>query len=82
MSALLWCLTCQLELLREDWPQELLDSKECREITNAHGEVLYRGVSVRMGIHWGEPVCELDPVTRRMVRPPFPACAVKVQTNP
>ena len=67
-SALLWCLTCQLELLREDWPQEILDSEECKEITNARGEVIFRGLSVRMGMHWGAPVCEADPVTRRMVR--------------
>lgn len=65
-SALLWCLTVQLELLREDWPQEILDSEEGKEITNARGEILYRGLSVRMGIHWGAPVCEADPITRRM----------------
>ena len=26
----------------------------------------FRGLSVRMGIHWGSPVCEVDPVTKRM----------------
>lgn len=65
-SALLWCLTTQLELLREDWPQEILDSDEGREILDSRGEILYRGLSVRMGIHWGAPVCEADPITRRM----------------
>ncbi|GAA5924129.1 hypothetical protein JCM3775_005601 [Rhodotorula graminis] len=65
-SALLWCLTVQLELLREDWPQEILDSEEGREILDSRGETLYRGLSVRMGIHWGAPVCEADPITRRM----------------
>lgn len=29
--------------------------------------LLYRGLSVRMGIHCGEPVCEVDPITQRMV---------------
>ncbi|GAA6007071.1 uncharacterized protein JCM10292_003450 [Rhodotorula paludigena] len=65
-SALLWCLTVQLELLREDWPQEILDSEEGKEIVDSRGEILYRGLSVRMGIHWGAPVCEADPITRRM----------------
>ncbi|GAA6032485.1 hypothetical protein JCM8097_004783 [Rhodosporidiobolus ruineniae] len=65
-SALLWCLTVQLELLREDWPQEILDSEEGKEILDSRGEVIYRGLSVRMGIHWGAPVCEADPITRRM----------------
>jgi hypothetical protein len=52
--------------LREDWPQEILDSEEGKEILDSRGEVLYRGLSVRMGIHWGAPVCEADPITRRM----------------
>lgn len=51
-SALLWSLTVQIELLREDWPQEILDSEECKEIVNTRGEILYRGLSVRMGIHF------------------------------
>ncbi|KAI5474923.1 adenylate cyclase [Pseudohyphozyma bogoriensis] len=65
-SALLWCLTVQLELLRIDWPQEILDSNEGKEIMSDKGELIYRGLSVRMGIHWGSPVCEADPITRRM----------------
>ncbi|GAA5975300.1 hypothetical protein JCM11641_005929 [Rhodosporidiobolus odoratus] len=65
-SALLWCLTVQLELVREDWPQEILDSEEGKEILDSRGEILYRGLAVRMGIHWGAPVCEADPITRRM----------------
>lgn len=65
-AALLWCLTVQIELLREEWPQEILDSEEGKEILNSSGNTLYRGLSVRMGIHWGSPVCEADPITRRM----------------
>lgn len=65
-AALLWTLTVQIELLREDWPQEILDSDEGKEIRTPQGDVLYRGLSVRMGIHFGSPVCEADPITRRM----------------
>jgi len=65
-SAVLWCLTVQQELLREDWPQEILDSEEGKEIVDSRGEVIYRGLAVRMGMHWGAPVCEADPITRRM----------------
>ena len=65
-SALLWCLTIQLELLQQDWPQEILDSEEGKEIVDSRNKVIYRGLSVRMGIHWGAPVCEADPITRRM----------------
>ncbi|KAI9296677.1 PP2C-domain-containing protein [Neoconidiobolus thromboides FSU 785] len=67
-SALLWCLTMQVHLLDLDWPQEILDSSECQEVYRPNGpkELIYRGLSVRMGIHFGTPVCEPDPVTHRM----------------
>ncbi|GAA94358.1 uncharacterized protein L969DRAFT_96502 [Mixia osmundae IAM 14324] len=65
-AAMLWCFTVQLELLREDWPTSILNSEDGKEVLGANGEMLYRGLSVRMGIHWGQPVCEADPITRRM----------------
>ena len=65
-SALLWCFTVQVQLLQEDWPQEILESEDGKEVFDSNGELIYRGLSVRMGIHWGFPVCEADPITRRM----------------
>lgn len=65
-SALLWCFIIQNQLLNEDWPTEILETNECCEVTDTSGNLIYRGLSVRMGIHWGSPVCELDMVTRRM----------------
>ncbi|CAG8525958.1 3888_t:CDS:10 [Paraglomus occultum] len=67
-SALLWCFTVQEQLLQADWPKEILDSDECKEVYGGrhNNELLYKGLSVRMGIHWGAPVCEIDPITRRM----------------
>lgn len=65
-SALLWCFTIQSALLEVQWPQEILSSVHGQEVTDADGNVIFRGLSVRMGIHWGRPVCELDPVTKRM----------------
>ncbi|ORY87120.1 hypothetical protein BCR37DRAFT_411864 [Protomyces lactucae-debilis] len=66
-SALLWCFTVQTQLLTADWPQEILDSRDGAEIFDEEsGHLLFRGLSVRMGIHWGAPVCEVDPITRRM----------------
>ena len=65
-SAVLWCFTCQLELLKEDWPQSIIDCEDGQELFGQAGELLYRGLSVRMGIHWGQPHCEADPITRRM----------------
>ncbi|OCK75710.1 PP2C-domain-containing protein [Lepidopterella palustris CBS 459.81] len=65
-SALLWCFTIQSQLLEVQWPQEILNSVNCQELLDADGNVIFRGLSVRMGIHWGSPVCEVDPVTKRM----------------
>ncbi|KAK7712907.1 hypothetical protein SLS57_007651 [Botryosphaeria dothidea] len=65
-SALLWCFTIQSQLLDVQWPQEILNSVNGQEVADADGNVIFRGLSVRMGIHWGTPVCEVDPVTKRM----------------
>ncbi|KAJ1024548.1 hypothetical protein NDA13_004479 [Ustilago tritici] len=65
-AALLWCFTVQQQLLQEDWPHEILDSEDGKEVYDQSGELIHRGLSVRMGIHWGRPVCEADPITRRM----------------
>jgi len=68
-SALLWAFSVQLALLHfESWPTEILRTEQCQEKRAADDEetLLYRGISVRMGIHFGEPVCERDPITRRM----------------
>ena len=65
-SALLWAFTIQSQLLEVQWPQEILSSVNGQEVADAEGNVLFRGLSVRMGIHWGQPVCETDPITRRM----------------
>lgn len=68
LSALLWCFTVQTQLLTADWPQEILDSADGREIRDEEqtATTIYRGISVRMGVHWGSPVCEVDPITKRM----------------
>ena len=65
-SALLWCFSVQSLLLTAPWPPEIIDSEQGQEILDDDQNVIYRGLSVRMGIHWGAPVCETDPVTRRM----------------
>ncbi|KAH8727810.1 hypothetical protein GQ44DRAFT_769873 [Phaeosphaeriaceae sp. PMI808] len=65
-SALLWCFTVQSQLLYVEWPQEILSSVNGQAVVDTDGNVIFRGLSVRMGIHWGTPVCEVDPVTKRM----------------
>ena len=65
-SALHWCFQVQLELLNMTWPKEILESDEGKEVFDSQGRTIARGLSVRMGVHSGEPYCERDPVTRRM----------------
>ncbi|KAJ2984916.1 hypothetical protein NUW58_g5812 [Xylaria curta] len=65
-SALLWCFAVQMQLLEVNWPSEVLNSVSCQEICDKDNNLIFKGLSVRMGIHYGEPVAETDPVTRRM----------------
>ncbi|KAF3220706.1 cysteinyl-tRNA synthetase [Orbilia oligospora] len=70
-SALLWTFNVQLTLLSyEAWPPEILRSQQCAEVWASDPDgvksLVYRGLSVRMGIHFGQPVCERDPITKRM----------------
>ncbi|KAI9376216.1 hypothetical protein BJX61DRAFT_445328 [Aspergillus egyptiacus] len=65
-SALLWCFNCQTQLLEAEWPTEILEQSQCQVHYDMENNIIFRGLSVRMGIHWGEPVCEKDPITNRM----------------
>lgn len=65
-AALLWCFNCQNQLLEAEWPTEILEQPQCRVQCDTENNTIFRGLSVRMGVHWGEPVSENDPVTNRM----------------
>ena len=66
-TALQWCFAVQTNLLSADWPSEILESEHGSEVYHPErGDLLHRGLSVRMGCHYGNPVCEVDPITRRM----------------
>ncbi|KAI1296945.1 cysteinyl-tRNA synthetase [Mortierella claussenii] len=67
-AAILWCFKVQELLVEADWPQEILDTENGRTVFNPQDPLkpLYRGLSVSMGIHWGQPVSHRDEVTRRM----------------
>jgi adenylate cyclase len=65
-SALLWCFAVQTQLLTINWPIEMLSSINCQPAFDRDNKLIFRGLSVRMGIHWGEPLAEPDAVTRRM----------------
>jgi class 3 adenylate cyclase len=66
LAAVWWSITAQLQLLHVPWPQEILDCEEGKEVYDEQGNLIARGLSVRMGIHSGTPACEVDPITCRM----------------
>ena len=71
-KALKWCLHAQTQLLDADWPSEILESSEGTLLygtlnpEESDHYLLYRGLSVRMGLHFGTPISDLDPITHRM----------------
>ncbi|KAF8965555.1 hypothetical protein BDZ97DRAFT_1918118 [Flammula alnicola] len=66
LAAVWWCLTTQVQLLHESWPLEILECEDGMPIYDSDGRLIARGLSVRMGIHSGTPLCERDLLTRRM----------------
>ncbi|KAJ6558075.1 hypothetical protein B0H19DRAFT_128004 [Mycena capillaripes] len=66
LAAVWWCMTVQVELLSVPWPLEILECADGKNIYDKEGRLIARGLSVRMGIHCGAPLCETDPVTSRM----------------
>ena len=65
-SALLWCFAVQMSLLEVNWPAEVVNSISGQPVYDKEETLIFKGLSVRMGIHYGETVSETDPVTRRM----------------
>lgn len=65
-AALLWAFNCQIGLLQQEWPRELLEAADGKIVYDSEGNLVQRGLRVRMGVHWGSPQCERDPITRRM----------------
>ncbi|KAF7343840.1 Adenylate cyclase [Mycena sanguinolenta] len=66
LAAVRWSLIIQVQLLKVSWPQDILDCADGKEVFDVDGRLLYRGLSVRVGINCGRPLCQTDPVTNRM----------------
>lgn len=66
INALRFCVAVQQQFVESDWPREILNSPVAAPVYNANGRHLYRGLSVRMGIHFGMTDDEEDKVARRM----------------
>lgn len=65
-AALQFCLRVQTDLIAADWPAELLNSQYCKQERDGDYNLIRRGLSVNMSIHWGKPICEMSKLTGRM----------------
>lgn len=54
-EAILFCLDAQYTLLDVKWPKELLRLSSCKEEWDGHGDPVFRGLRVRMCIHYARP---------------------------
>jgi len=67
LDAVLFCIAVQTELLRVDWPKyNGVDLPALRQRSGSDGNLLWKGLQVRTGIHTGEPYPQNNPVTGRM----------------
>lgn len=51
--AMQWCTAVQEKLLAAKWPPGILSHSAAREEKDGSGEVIYKGLRVRMGISYG-----------------------------
>merc|ERR1719456_205425 len=56
----------QFGLTTLPWPEELLDVTAAGVDEVVDGQRIWRGLRVRMGAHTGTPICQRNPLTRRM----------------
>ena len=64
LDALEWCMVVQLELLKVDWPEELLNKPYCA-VSKKGDTIIRRGLVVAMAISSGIPTISLNPLTNR-----------------
>jgi len=48
----LLCLQVQLQLLETPWASSILSMKGCEEKHDEHGQLVFAGIRVRLGLHW------------------------------
>jgi predicted ATPase/class 3 adenylate cyclase len=64
-AAIAWCLEVQRLMLVAEWPEQLAAFPQSATERDERGDLLFRGLRVRMGIHRGNPEQIVDPTTQR-----------------
>ena len=65
-QALAWCMAIQYDLLSAPWPEAILGTPYAKTLHDKRGKVVFRGLTVRMCIHWGAPIPFMNDLTKRM----------------
>ena len=60
IDAVRFATKTQLLLLKQKWPAQIMSHPFCATERDAAGNVIFRGLRVRMGIHTGYPSCRKD----------------------
>ncbi|KAL0484259.1 adenylate cyclase [Acrasis kona] len=64
-SAVKWACDVQKCLIDCDWPANILDSFDCRVEWDSERRKIFRGLRVRIGLHYGEAERIIDSTTNR-----------------
>jgi adenylate cyclase len=64
-DALLWACAVQEALVVQEWSSNLTDMYDCRVEFDSNHKMIFKGLRVRIGIHYGEAQRTIDAVTRR-----------------
>lgn len=70
-AAVSCCAALQKQLLELDWPAEVLRWESCMEQRDTDGNLIWRGLRVRMGMAFGRPQVKL-PLNTGLLRTPVP----------
>ena len=57
-DAVRWACHLQAALLHLPWPHELLGYPDCGEVVGQEGQLLWRGLRVRVGMAYGYASCK------------------------
>ncbi|KAJ9472400.1 Adenylate cyclase [Diplonema papillatum] len=65
VDAFTFAVMAETKLLEAPWPAELLEHALCRPVRDAIGNVIWKGLRVRIGVHTGTARLEMNPTTGR-----------------
>eukprot|EP01063_Lacrimia_lanifica_P040211 TRINITY_DN9046_c0_g1_i1.p1 TRINITY_DN9046_c0_g1~~TRINITY_DN9046_c0_g1_i1.p1 ORF type:complete len:1113 (+),score=320.46 TRINITY_DN9046_c0_g1_i1:64-3339(+) len=64
-DAFLFATEVQVDMTRQEWPEDLLQFGNTAEVLGEDGACLFRGLQIRIGIHYGSVDIEMNPLTGR-----------------